>query len=701
MSGDLDTTFGTGGFVTTNFGLGPFFQNYGQSIAIQTDGKIVMGGYVFDNSSGGTSTNHFTLARYNTDGSLDTSFGTGGLVVTPNFTSGSSDICFSIGIQSDGKIIMCGQTTPSSSNYSFALARYTTTGTLDTTFGLGTGIVTTSFGSFISPYTKSTATSLVIQPNGLIILGGSSLNTVTNKTKFALARYNTNGTLDTTFGSGVGLVITDFGTIQDELGFSITLQSNGYIVLGGQISSGSVYDFAIVRYDTQGNLDASFGVGGLYKLNVPTFNSYVASIKVQTNDYIVFGGTTSDPTSVVPQYWLLGRLDTTGTLDPTFGTGGTVSTSLTSPSTLSANSVAIQTDGKIVVGGTYNLNSSAAVSFALARYTTNGTLDTSFGSAGNGLILTDLIASPDEEIGQSLAIQTDGKILLGGYGGVNNDTVTDLDFILARYLNITPTPTPDPYPTPVSNICFPAGTPVVTDQGNIPIEQLDPEIHTIRTRHIVAITQTTMNENNIVCIEKHAFEFNVPNRKTYISNNHGILYNKKLIPAKQLVGRFRGIYHTKYNGEVLYNILMEKHYIININNMRVETLNPKNIVAKLYTSNYNNEEKMKLILEINEISKRNMQNATMQKPSYNNYNNYNNFERNRHNTTVRKLSILRYNPNISRLNFHTKRNFMQYHNYTNRNNHNYTNRVHPISFIRNNPTAKINMRTFRHNRRRR
>ena len=154
MSGDLDNSFGTGGFVTTNFGLGPNFQNYGQSIAIQTDGKIVMGGYIFDNSSGGTSTNHFALARYNTDGSLDTSFGTLGYVVTPNFASGSNDQGFSIGIQSDGKILMCGQTTASStlaSPYNFVLARYNTNGTLDTTsFGGGLGYVITNFSLIIS-----------------------------------------------------------------------------------------------------------------------------------------------------------------------------------------------------------------------------------------------------------------------------------------------------------------------------------------------------------------------------------------------------------------------------------------------------------------------------------------------------------------------------------------------------------------------
>jgi uncharacterized delta-60 repeat protein len=160
MSSDLDTTFGSGtGFVTTNFGLGPNFENYGQSIAIQTDGKIVMGGYVFDNSSGGTNTNHFTLARYNTDGSLDTSFGSGGLVVTPNFTTSSDDQCFSIAIYNNaginnGKILMCGQTSPlfaPTVPYSFVLARYTTTGSLDPTFGtLGSGFVVTNFFSINS-----------------------------------------------------------------------------------------------------------------------------------------------------------------------------------------------------------------------------------------------------------------------------------------------------------------------------------------------------------------------------------------------------------------------------------------------------------------------------------------------------------------------------------------------------------------------
>ena len=682
MSGGLDTSFGTGGFVTTNFGLGPNFQNYGQSIAIQTDGKIVMGGYIFDNSSGGTSTNHFALARYNTDGSLDTSFGTLGYVVTPNFASGSNDQGFSIGIQSDGKILMCGQTTASStlaSPYNFVLARYNTNGTLDTTsFGGGLGYVITNFSLINSQYLQSTANSLVIQPDGKIVLGGTAYNSSLGANGFALARYNTNGTLDTTtFGppANPGIVVTGpFVSTYNSAGFSVALQSNSYIILGGQTFDGSVYNLCILTYDTFGTLDPTFGTGGVYKLNISGLYSAVTSVKVQTNDYIVFGVTVSDPTGIVPTYWLLGRLDTTGTLDPLFGTGGTgtVSTTLTSPSTLAANSVAIQTDGKIVVGGTYNLNSSAAVSFALARYTTDGTLDSSFGSAGTGLILTDLIAPPAEEYGYSLAIQTDGKILLGGYGGINNDSVTDIDFILARYFGFPP------YPPPVVPICFPAGTPVLTDQGNIPIEEINPEVHTIKKKPIIAITQSFMNEDTIVCIEKHSLGINIPNKRTYISNYHGIVYNNKLIPAKQFVGRLRGVHNIKYNKEVLYNVLMEKHYIINVNNMRVETLNPKNIVAKLYTNEHTPEEKIKLILEINETSKNNKNNH--------NYISYNGYEKITHNTTRRKFSILRYNPLISRLNFHTKRHFIS-HNQTVRNQQHYS------------PNIKVH--SFKHSRRRR
>ena len=197
-----------------------------------------------------------------------------------------------------------------------------------------------------------------------------------------------------------------------------------------------------------------------------------------------------------------------------------------------------------------------------------------------------------------------------------------------------------------------------------------------------------MNEDTIVCIEKHSLGINIPNKKTYISNYHGIIYKNNLIPAKQLVGRLRGIYHVKYNKQILYNVLMEKHYIINVNNMSVETLNPKNIVAKLYTNEHSPEEKTRLILEINEISENNKNIKNK-----NNCENYNGYEKITQNFTRRKFSILRYNPLINRLNFYTKKHFVSQNNP-----HNNTIKNH-VSFKKYNPNVKINTHKLRYGRR--
>ena len=336
-------------------------------------------------------------------------------------------------------------------------------------------------------------------------------------------------------------------------------------------------------------------------------------------------------------------------------------------------------------GGYFNTATSLNASFSLARYNVNGSLDLTFGINGNGLILEDIVPGTilpgsKQEIGFSVAIQTDGKILVGGSMGEFGDLGVDVEFILARYFGFPP------YPPPVVPICFPAGTPVLTDQGNIPIELIDPNVHTIKKKPIVAITQSFMNEDTIVCIEKHSLGINIPNKRTYISNYHGIIYKNNLIPAKQLVGRLRGIYHVKYNNQILYNVLMEKHYIMNVNNMSVETLNPKNIVAKLYTNEHSPEEKTKLILEINEITKNN------KNKNKNNYENYNGYEKITQNFTRRKFSILRYNPLINRLNFYTKKHFVSQNNP-----YNNTIKNH-VSFKKYNPNVKLNTHKFRYGR---
>jgi hypothetical protein len=152
------------------------------------------------------------------------------------------------------------------------------------------------------------------------------------------------------------------------------------------------------------------------------------------------------------------------------------------------------------------------------------------------------------------------------------------------------------------SICFPAGTPVLTDQGEIAIEKINPENNTIRGKKIVAITSTITIEDKIVCIEKDSLGKNIPQQKMYISRNHKVLYNKQMIKAKNLIGQVDGVYNKKYNGEILYNVLLETHEKMMVNNLIVETLDPTSIVAQLYNGSISEDEINKVIVNINDCA---------------------------------------------------------------------------------------------------
>jgi len=152
-------------------------------------------------------------------------------------------------------------------------------------------------------------------------------------------------------------------------------------------------------------------------------------------------------------------------------------------------------------------------------------------------------------------------------------------------------------------ICFPSGTPVETDQGNIEIQKIKPSIHTIRGNKIVAITKTVTIEDKIVCIEKDALGTNIPSQKTFISRSHKLLYNKQMVKAKDLICQVEGVYNKKYNGEILYNVLLETYEKMIVNNLIVETLDPENIVALLYNGSCNEEEKNNIIVNVNNCAK--------------------------------------------------------------------------------------------------
>ena len=157
---------------------------------------------------------------------------------------------------------------------------------------------------------------------------------------------------------------------------------------------------------------------------------------------------------------------------------------------------------------------------------------------------------------------------------------------------------------PPAPICFPAGTPVTTDQGNVAIEKLNSHIHTIRGKPIVAITQTRPLQKHIVSIEKDALAKNVPSQTTEISLNHKVFYKGQMVKARDLVDVCEHVHFIPYNGETLYNVLLEEHDKMMINNLICETLSPKNIMAMISRMNEGTE-KNRILRELTCIIKKN------------------------------------------------------------------------------------------------
>lgn len=292
--GSLDTTFGTGGKVTTDIGSS---HDWPSSVVIQSDGKIVVGG-----SEDNKVPTDFALARYNSDGSLDTSFGASGIVDTPigtGYDEGNGDLI----LQTDGKIILTGWAEVSYDQKDFALVRYNSNGSLDTTFD-DDGKVTTDLG------TKADyAWAAALQIDGKIILAGYTY-TGNSTCDIAMARYSSDGSLDTTFGSN-GTVVTHLGSTS-ESALGIALQTDGKIVLAGY--SGG--DFVVLRYNSDGSLDATFGSGGHVTTDFGSGDDYGEDVVIQTDGKIVVAGYayngTDDDFAVV-------RYNTDGDLDTTFG----------------------------------------------------------------------------------------------------------------------------------------------------------------------------------------------------------------------------------------------------------------------------------------------------------------------------------------------------------------------------------------------
>lgn len=401
-NGDPDPSFGIEGGVTTPIG---FSDESIRAIGIQTDGKIVVAGFSRNGSN-----NDFAVVRYLTDGHLDLQFGTAGKVVT-SFGSGDESI-LALAIQADGKIVTGGSVDTGSTgiNLDFGMARYNTNGGLDLSFGSG-GKVVTAVG-----VSDDFIRAITIQPDGKIIAGGESYDGL-GFPNFALARFDSNGSLDPLFGSGGGKIVTPVG--QAGAIFSVALQQDGKIVGAGYASVGNNEDFALVRFNMDGSLDDHFGAGGKVTTAIWSGSEFIESVIIQTDGKLVAAGRVfqgkNEDTGLL-------RYNLDGSLDQTFGTEGGILIHFGEGDDFLL-SVAVQPDGKVIAAG-WSFNGFDN-DFALVRYHSNGNLDTTFGNEGK--VITDFGFGGDGI--RAMVIQPDGKIVVGGetFNGIN------VDFALARY----------------------------------------------------------------------------------------------------------------------------------------------------------------------------------------------------------------------------------------------------------------------------
>jgi uncharacterized delta-60 repeat protein len=395
QAGTLDNTFGTNGIVMQS--VLPK-RNIGIDQVIRTDGKILMLGYYQDTSWTGAYYN--VLRCYNPDGSLNSSFGING-TVTHSIVFGRA-----MALQGDGKIIAIGDS-GGYHNPIFTIWRYLPDGSLDASFGNG-GMKTTRISDG-----DDYARRVIIQPDGKYLVAGESIFSSSNSLSFV--RYNQDGSLDVNFGVN-GILTTTIGVTSSSypaLG-GLFLQTDGKIIAGCNFktATGNGYSMGIIRYNTDGSFDNTFGLSGI------TTNTSIGAtcLLLQPDSKILCVG---------PSWASAGtqieRFNPNGSLDNFFGSNGlsVITTSLRPECSY------LQPDGKIMVVGW--IGSLGIGSLALTSCNPDGSTNTSFGN--NGLTTTDVTSG--YETPHSTIMQQDGKILVTGEASDTQNNVTY--FLLARY----------------------------------------------------------------------------------------------------------------------------------------------------------------------------------------------------------------------------------------------------------------------------
>ncbi len=397
-AGDLDPSFGAGGQVETNLG----HTVIPSAALLEPDGNtVVAAGFI------GTSiaAEAMALVRYLADGSLDPSFGNGGVSEFAAFTD-FVNIPNALALQSDGRILIAGETRNAMGGIDeFVLARFNPDGTLDSSFG-NAGVVATSFGPI-----RSSADAILLQPDGQILVSGILvLGGARTPTRTVLARYNPDGSLDTSFGDGGTVVVIAIGDANQ-----LALDSDGRILA---IHAVFVGNQQAVQFNPDGSVNSPTAVGTI----IATSNG--SGIQADTN-FVVVGsqatiGRRGDFEAVVA------RFTPNNTPDPTFNRA-VFDFGAESDTVDQARAVAIQSNGQIIAGGGSNSGSTRFGStFGLARLNPDGSLDDSF---GNGGTVTTEFQGADSVL--AVLIQPDGNII--AVGSVR-DGSGRIDIALARYL---------------------------------------------------------------------------------------------------------------------------------------------------------------------------------------------------------------------------------------------------------------------------
>ncbi len=386
-----------------------------RSIALQADGKAVLGGFCHNGTD-----HDFCLARYLSNGAPDTAFGPNGSGIVTTPIGADNDGGSVVLIQRDQKIILAGQCVVSPDNNDFCLARYLPNGTLDTSFGNG-GKVITAIGAG-----NDGVGSAVIQFDGKIVLAGYCLSANGNY-DFCLARYLSNGALDVSF-NGTGKLLTDL-SFSSDFADAVVQQPDGKLLVAGTCFTANNFDMCLARYLENGSLDLRFGAAsentsgsGMVSYPIGSGNDVGRSIALQPDGKIVVVGDCQNAIAPTLSNFCILRLLEHGTLDVPFGNNGTVFP--TPANNAVAYAVAVQPDGKILLGG--HCGASGDSSACVVRYNPDGSFDRTFGPTGTADVINRL---SDSDAMYALALLPDGKILQAGT--CRHDAKNE--FCMARY----------------------------------------------------------------------------------------------------------------------------------------------------------------------------------------------------------------------------------------------------------------------------